>query len=67
MEGSPAAKAGLRIGDVILEANGKEINEPDELIRIVNETPIGKGIRLKIHRGKSTLEVLVIIAERPQE
>jgi serine protease Do len=67
MEGSPAAKAGLRIGDVILEANGKEINEPDELIRIVNETPIGKGIRLKIHRGKSTLEVLVIIAERPQD
>lgn len=67
MEGSPAAKAGLRIGDVILEANGKEINEPDELIRIVNETPIGKGIRLKIHRGKSTFEVLVIIAERPQD
>jgi serine protease Do len=67
MEGSPAAKAGLRIGDVILEANGKEINEPDELIRIVNETPIGKGIKLKIHRGKSTLEVLVIIAERPQD
>jgi serine protease Do len=67
MEGSPAAKAGLRIGDVILEANGKKINEPDELIRIVNETPIGKGIRLKIHRGKSTLEVLVIIAERPQD
>ncbi len=67
MNGSPAAKAGLKIGDVILEANGKEINEPDELIRIVNETPIGKGIRLKIHRGKSTLEVLVIIAERPQD
>jgi len=67
MDGSPAAKAGLRLGDVILEANGKVINEPDELIRIVNETPIGKGIRLKIHRGKSTLEVLVIIAERPQD
>ncbi|GIX40514.1 MAG: serine protease [Leptospiraceae bacterium] len=67
VEDSPAEKAGLRIGDVIVEANGKEINEPDDLIQIVNETPIGKGIQLKIHRGKSTLNILVIIQERPQE
>jgi serine protease Do len=67
LEDSPAAKSGLRIGDVIIEANGKEIKEPDELIQIVNQTPIGKGIQLKIHRGNSTLNVLVIIKERPQE
>ncbi len=67
MENSPAAKSGLKIGDVIVEANEKEINTPEELIKIVNETQIGKGIRLKIIRGGNTLNVLVIIQERPQE
>lgn len=67
MENSPAEKARLQIGDVILAANEKEIKEPDDLIAIVNETPIGKGIKLRISRGNQILNILVIVAERPQE
>ncbi|MCS7205626.1 MAG: trypsin-like peptidase domain-containing protein [Leptospiraceae bacterium] len=66
LENSPADKAKLQVGDVILSANDKEVNEPDDLIRIVNETPIGKIIKLRINRKNQILTVMVVVEERPQ-
>ncbi|MFN3603901.1 MAG: trypsin-like peptidase domain-containing protein [Leptonema sp. (in: bacteria)] len=67
VQDSPAAKAGIRIGDIILEANGKELKTPDDLIKIVNELPIGKKVQLKIKRNQTILDLVVIISERPTE
>ncbi len=57
----PAHKAGILSGDVILEFDGKVINETNRLARLVGETPINKSCKIKVWRkGKEmTLDVTV--------
>lgn len=52
-EDSPAAKAGFKPGDVILEFNGQPIEGGEQLSRLVHETPIGRQIRLGVWRNGS--------------
>lgn len=47
---SPAAKAGLRPNDVILEYQGERVNSVAELARLVRETPAGRTVQLVISR-----------------
>ncbi len=58
-EKSPAAMAGIQPSDVVLEANGVPLLAPDALSDHVNEAGAGRPIRLKLLRGKETLEVTV--------
>jgi serine protease Do len=52
---SPAEKAGIEQGDVILQFDGKEVSDSKELPRIVASTPVGKSVTVKIARdGKVT-------------
>ena len=52
---SPAEKAGIEQGDVILQFDGKEVSDSKELPRIVASTPVGKSVMVKIARdGKVT-------------
>lgn len=54
--GSPAEKAGIKPGDIIVEFNGKAIKEMNELPRLVAAVPVGKTVDVKILReGKSQL------------
>ena len=62
---SAAEKAGLRIGDVIIEADGKEITTMDELNEIKNQKQIGDTIKLKINRDGKEKEVTVTLQEQP--
>ena len=41
MADSPAAKAGLKEGDVVLEFNGEKVQGGEQLTRLVRETPVG--------------------------
>jgi serine protease Do len=58
---SPAEKAGLKGGDLIIKVNGKEVSEPDGLIRLVGEFKAGDEISFVFRRngaeksGKATL------------
>lgn len=47
----PAAEAGIEPKDIILEFNGKEINEQNRLSRVVGETEVGKTVKVKILRN----------------
>jgi len=51
-KGSPSDKGGIKDGDVILEFDGKRINEMKELPKIVAETDVGKIVKVKIWRNK---------------
>ena len=52
--GSPAEKAGIEQGDIILEFDGKKISEANDLPRIVASTPVGKMVALKLSQGRQS-------------
>ena len=65
MEGSPAEKAGLERGDVIMQYNGKEVENNAHLRNMVAQTPVGKAIDVKIiHDGRDG-SIEVTIGELP--
>src|SRR4051812_11846852 len=69
---SPAEKAGLKDGDVILDFNGKKVSEPSALQLLVSQTPPGTKVDLRILRtqenGKSAEKsITVTLAELPKE
>ncbi len=58
---SPAEKAGIRPGDVIVEFNGRQIHEMNELPRIVATTEVGAAVTLKVLRDNKPEQVKVVI------
>jgi serine protease Do len=54
--GSPAMKAGILIGDVLLEFNGQALDGTSQLGRLVHDTPAGSSVKLLVWRaGKSEI------------
>jgi S1-C subfamily serine protease len=67
MEDTPAARAGLRRGDVVVEVNGSPIASADDLQLKVENTQVGDTLQLQIRRGDRTQTVQVKTAElKPQ-
>jgi serine protease Do len=66
-KGSPAARAGLMRGDVIVELDGKKILVPAELPRMVAFGHIGKTVKLKVIRQNRVLELNAVIELRPEK
>ena len=54
--GSPAAKAGLQRGDIILELNGQPVNAPDDLSVHISESAPGSTVHLRFSRNGQTHE-----------
>ena len=67
MEDSPAEISGIQSGDVILEFDGKKINEMRELPLIVAETDIDKAVNVKIWRDGKNKVLNVEIGELEEE
>ncbi|MFQ5898693.1 MAG: trypsin-like peptidase domain-containing protein [Candidatus Methylomirabilia bacterium] len=67
VEDSPANKAGLQPGDIILEFDGTRLKGPAELQRVVGLTNPGKTVRAKIWRDRAERQVEITIAETPEE
>ena len=57
MPNTPAAKAGLKESDVILEYNGRRVEGKDELIQMVRETPPGKSVKIFVGRNGALLNL----------
>src|SRR5580704_11146521 len=51
---SPAAKAGVKVSDVVLEYNGQRVEGIDQFLRLVRETPVGRQVKLLISRNGAT-------------
>jgi serine protease DegS len=63
---SPAVDAGLRIGDIITEVDGKNVhNAQDTLAQIAGRKP-GSHVRLQLLRGHGNVEATLAVTERPR-
>ena len=63
-EFSAAEKAGLKVGDVIIEADGKKIKTMNELNEIKNTHSIGDTMKLKINRDGAEKEITLTLGEQ---
>ncbi len=61
---SPAEKAELKVGDIILEINGEKIQNEETIIAIINDAKAGDVLDLKIYRDKRTFNVNMILEKR---
>src|SRR5215467_2267941 len=59
---SPAEKAGLREGDVIIEYNKESVLGVQQLTRLIRETPVGRTIDVKVRRDNRD-QALQVTAE----
>lgn len=64
---SPAAKAGLQRGDVILAVNGKPLQRLDDLPRQIAALPVGQNARLSVFRGGRAQNLSVTIGSQQEE
>ena len=63
----PADKAGVKVGDVIVEFDGKEIKDSGDLPILVARTPVDKKARLKVLRDKKEVVLTVAVGELKDE
>lgn len=61
---SPAAKAGIKQGDVVLEYNGDKVEGVDQFIRLVRETPPGRQVKMTVWRNAATENLTLTVGAR---
>ena len=62
---SAGEKAGIKSGDVIIEAEGKKITKMDELNEIKNSHKIGDEMKIKVNRDGKEKELTITLGEQP--
>ncbi len=64
-DGTPAAKAGLEVGDVIVAVDGKPVDSADSLVGHVREKTTGDTVTLTVLRDGKSMEVKATLAAKP--
>jgi serine protease Do len=65
-EEGPAAKAGIKDGDVVLEFNGQPVQGTAQFQRLVRETPVGRQVKLAVWRAGAVQTVTATVGENRQ-
>jgi serine protease DegS len=63
---SPAVDAGLRIGDIITEVDGKSVHNAQETLAQIAARKPGSRVQLQLLRGRSNIEATLAVTERPR-
>ncbi len=67
VEAGPAARAGIKSGDVIVEYDGKAIDQASQLPILVAETPIGKSVKIIVLRENKSVPITAKIEELKEQ
>ncbi len=67
IDNSPASRAGIKQGDVVLEYNGTRVEGYQQLARMIRETPVGHAVKLVVWRNGANQDITATIEERPQD
>lgn len=63
-DGSPAEKAGIRVGDIIVGVDGKDVESSGDLRRGLREKKDGDTVRVEVLRGRARQTLVTTVAER---
>jgi serine protease Do len=66
-EGGPAAQAGMKAGDVIVEYDGKPVDDSNQLPIMVARTEVGKNVKTTVIRDKQRVPITVKIGELKEQ
>jgi serine protease Do len=66
-DGGPADRAGLRTGDLLVEAGGRPVTDADQLYEVLDQTADGQTLTLRVVRGTDELTVTVNFGESGAE
>lgn len=64
-EGSPAAEAGILVGDILVEFDGHPVESPEDLLGLLLGDRVGRRVAAKVVRGGTAMELTVAVRERP--
>ena len=65
IKGSPAERAGLKAGDILLEINGHQVLDSGTMLSLIAELKPNKQALLKISRNQKEMNIPVMIGRRP--
>jgi serine protease Do len=66
-EGSPAAKAGIKSGDVIISLNGEAVPDARTLARRISSMPPGTAVKIGVYRNGREEVLTMVLGELPKE
>ncbi|MET0210426.1 MAG: Do family serine endopeptidase [Burkholderiaceae bacterium] len=66
VRGGPAARAGIRTGDIVTEVDGTSITDTTTMLNLIAQLPPGREIVLKLARANQQLEIKLQVATRPR-
>jgi serine protease Do len=64
VDDSPAAKAGFKEGDVVLDYNGQAVEGGEQLSRLVRETPVGRQVKIGVWRAGASVTLSPTVEAR---
>lgn len=65
--GGPAERAGLRVGDVITQVDGRPVKDREDFLLYVWTQPVGTTVKCTVDRGGKTLQIAYTLTEPPQQ
>ena len=65
--GSPAEKAGLQVGDILTQADGKALRGAGDLRKLLRDHKAGDTVNVTVRRGEQTLQIPVTLSEAVNE